>query len=301
MMKIAVSGTSGFIGSALCEFLSAQGYSVVRLVRNRESARNDDVYWNYSDKEIDLPPLEGLDAVVHLAGESLGTGRWTPERMRRFRDSRVLGTRFLSESFGKLSQPPKTFLCASGIGYYGDRADELLTERSAPGKGFLTELCIDWEAAAQAARRRGIRVAHLRLGLVLSPKGGVLKAMLPVFKMGLGAKLGTGRQYMSWITLSDLLSGILHCLVNETLADAVNFVTSSPITNASFTKYLGEALKRPTFFSVPPFALKLMFGSAALEALLASQRVLPEKLLAAGFSFRHPDLGTALQSILKDA
>jgi len=247
---------------------------------------------------LDAARLEGLDAVVHLTGENIATGRWTAEKKAKIRDSRVGGTRVLCDSLAGLKQPPKVMVCASATGYYGDRGDELLTEESTSGTGFLAGVCREWEAAAKPAVQKGIRVVHLRFGMVLSGAGGALAKLLPPFRMGLGGVLGTGRQYISWIALDDLLGVIAHALTTEALQGPVNAVTPNPVTNQEFTRTLGWLLSRFTVFPIPAAAARLAFGEMADEVLLASQRVQPTRLLATGYRFRYPDLEGALRHSL---
>jgi hypothetical protein len=296
-MKVLVTGASGLIGSALVPQLAKTGHSVTRLVRAAPPPGIAAVPWDPAAGRIDPAKLEEFDAVVHLAGENIA-GRWTPEKKARIRDSRVEGTRLLAEALARLVHPPKTLLCASAIGYYGDRGDELLTEASAAGKGFLADTCREWEAAAQPAAQKGIRVVHLRIGVVLSPRGGALKQMLLPFQLGLGGVVGSGRQYFSWIAIDDLVGVFLHALTNESLRGAVNAVAPEPVTNRVVTKTLGAVLARPTIFPMPAFAARLAFGEMADELLLASARVEPARLRAAGFAFRFPQLEAALRHLL---
>lgn len=283
-MHIFISGSHGFLGSALMAHLSANGHRVTRLTRGA----------------VDAVRLEGAEAVIHLAGESI-MGRWTSAKKAKIRDSRVEGTRALAEALARLSRPPQVMLCASATGIYGDRADEQLQETSAPGSGFLAEVCQAWEAAAQPAVQQGIRVAFLRTGMVLSPQGGALAKMLPAFRAGMGGRLGRGRQYMSWISLEDWLEAVSHILEASELRGPVNLVSPQPVTNRGFTKALGRALKRPTVFPVPAFVLRVLLGELAEELLLSSQRVVPAALLSSGFSFRDPDLEGALRRMLGGA
>lgn len=279
-MQILISGSHGFLGSALAPFLTAQGHQVAPLTRPYNPAA-----------------LDGIDALVHLAGENI-FGRWTPGKKAKIRESRVDNTRLLAEGMTRLTRPPRTFVCASAIGFYGDRADELLQEESGSGAGFLADVCREWEAAAQPAIQRGIRVAHLRSGMVLSPQGGALAKMLPPFRAGLGGRLGHGRQWMSWISLEDWLEAAAYALEHPALRGPVNFVAPKPVTNRDFTKTLGRVLGRPTICPVPGFALRLLLGEMADELLLSSARATPAALLASGFSFRHPELEGALHSML---
>lgn len=295
-MKILVSGSTGLIGSELVSFLNRQGNQVVRLVRRPPAG--GEIQWEATAGGMELGKLEGFDAVVHLAGDPIAQGRWTPAKKARIRDSRVQGTQLLAESLAQLTKPPKVLICASAIGYYGDRGDELLTEESSPGNSFLGKVGQEWEQASQPAAQKGIRVVNLRFGIVMSPKGGALKMMLPPFRMGAGSPLGSGRQTMSWVSLEDVVGAIHHALTHDSLRGPVNVVAPQPVTNLQFTKTLGKVLRRPTLFPVPAFAVRLLFGEMADEALLASARVAPMKLKATGFSFKHPELEGALRVML---
>lgn len=295
-MKVLVSGSSGLIGASLVSFLTAGGHRVTPLVRSKASA-DDVVLWNPEHGNIDVRRLEGLDGVVHLAGENIAE-RWTPEKRAKIRNSRVQGTRLLAESLAHLAQPPRVLVSASAIGYYGDRGDEVLCEESTSGSGFLPEVCREWEAATQPAAEKAIRVANLRIGLVLSPAGGALAKMLTPFRIGAGGVIGSGRQYMSWIALDDVIAAIYHALSNEVLRGPVNAVAPNPVTNREFTHTLGRVLSRPTLFPMPAFAARLAFGEMADELLLASQRVAPARLVETGFIFRYPMLEDALRHLL---
>src|SRR3989338_4623676 len=296
-MKVLVTGSTGLVGSALVPFLASGGHEVVRLVRGRLKPGVVEVPWDPQAGTIEAAKLEGLDAVVHLAGERI-TGRWTAAKKARIRSSRVQGTRLLAETLARLGRPPPTLVCASAIGYYGHRGDELLREESPPGAGFLAEVCREWEAAARPAAEKGIRVVQLRIGVVLSAAGGALALMLTPFKLGLGGRVGTGQQYMSWIALDDLAGIIQHALANESLRGPVNAVAPRAITNREFTKTLGRVLGRPTIFPMPAFAARLAFGQMADELLLASARVEPTRLIASGYKFRTPELEAALRHLL---
>ena len=297
-MNVLITGATGLVGSALIPALEARGHHVVKLVRSASSNSSTTATWNPATGQIDLSRAGALDAVVHLAGEPIAK-RWTPEVRRSIRESRVNGTRLLCEALARLPAPPKVLVCASATGFYGDRGDEWLDENNAVGKGFLAEVCREWESASAPAAELGIRVVHLRIGVVLSPKGGALAKMLPIFRLGLGGRLGDGRSHWSWIALDDLAEAIHYALVNESLRGAVNAVSPNPVTNAEFTKTLGRALRRPTIFPAPRFAIKLLFGEMGREALLASFRVKPVKLTEAGFKYRFPDLETALRHLLR--
>jgi hypothetical protein len=295
-MNILLTGASGFIGSALASRLTKNGHSVVPLRRALAGSAPGPT-WNPTAGQIRLESTGPLDAVVHLAGENIAQ-RWTPAAKERIRASRVDATRLLCEALVTLPQPPRVLVCASATGFYGDRGDEMLDERSGSGAGFLPEVCRAWEAAADPARLQGIRVVHLRLGIVLARHGGALAQMLSAFQLGLGGRLGDGRQYWSWIALEDLLHVIEWSLVNASFSGAVNAVSPGAVTNADFTRELGRALQRPAFLPVPATAVRLFFGEMGSEALLASARVRPARLLECGFKFRFPQLDTAFGHLL---
>jgi uncharacterized protein (TIGR01777 family) len=297
-MRILVTGSSGLIGSALIPLLRKQGHEVVRLVRQPGATGESHAVWNPAAGKLEKSALEQTDAVVHLAGENIGAARWNDERKERMRRSRVSGTRLLSESLARLAVPPRVLVSASAVGYYGSRGDEVLTEDSQPGVDFLAEVCKEWEAATVPARQEGIRVVNLRIGMVLSGKGGALPAMLPPFKAGVGGKLGDGRQFVSWISINDLTRAISHAISTDSLSGPVNAVSPNPVRNVEMTKALGKVLRRPTFFSVPAFALRLLLGEMADALLLSSQRVEPRHLLATGFTFQLPDFEPALRHLL---
>ncbi|MHB8654181.1 MAG: TIGR01777 family oxidoreductase [Terriglobia bacterium] len=300
-MHVLVTGSTGLIGSALIPTLTSEGHRVSCLVRSKSKLGNRDTCWDPVAGELYLPALEGLDAAIHLAGESIAGGRWTAARKARIRDSRIQGTRLLAESLAQLAHPPKVFISTSAVGYYGDRADEVLTEQSPPGSNFLAGVCREWESATEPAAQHGIRVVILRLGMVLSLKGGALAKMLTPFRMGVGGVIGSGKQYMSWLAIDDLVRIFNHALKTESLHGPTNAVAPNPVTNAEFTKTLGRALRRPTVFPLPAFAARLALGEMADELLLASARVVPTKLLASGFVFRHPDLESALTDLFAKA
>lgn len=298
-MRVLLTGSSGLVGSALIPFLVRNGHEVSQLVRTLPRSMQPEslAHWNPEAGWVDLKRAGDPDAVVHLAGENIAQ-RWTPAVKRRIRESRVQGTRVLSDALAKLSTPPKVLVCASATGFYGNRGAEWLEERSAPGQGFLAETCQQWEAAADPARQRGIRVVHLRIGIVLASQGGALRKMLPAFRFGLGGKLGDGRAYWSWIALEDLLEVILRALSDESLQGAVNVVSPGPVMNAEFTATLGRVLRRPAIFSVPRFAVEMLFGEMGREALLAGARARPARLVEAGFRFRFAELEIALRHLL---
>jgi uncharacterized protein len=297
-MKILVTGASGLVGQALVRSLESKGHGVLRLVR-KAPAGGGEVRWDPSAGTIDAAALEGIDAAVHLAGENLAEGRWTEEKKRRIRESRVEGTRLISETLAALARKPEVLVSASAVGFYGSRGDEVLTERSAAGDDFLAGVCREWEEATAAAEGAGLRVVHLRFGVILSGEGGALKKMLTPFRMGVGGKLGDGRQYVSWVTLDDAVAAIEHALSVESLSGPVNVVAPRPVTNEEFTKAMGGALSRPTFFPVPAFAARLAFGEMADATLLSSQRAEPARLTESGFVFKYPEIEGALRHVLK--
>jgi len=297
-MRIAVTGSGGLVGSAVVPALVESGHEVVRLVRRDPAQGEKTVRWDPETGFVDTAGLEGLDALVHLAGENIASGRWTAARKDAIRNSRVKGTRLLCDALAGLSDPPKTLVSASAIGYYGDRWEDILTEESPAGKGFLPDVCREWEAASVPAVRKGIRVVTLRIGVVLTPKGGALSRMLPPFRAGLGGVLGSGKQYVSWIALDDLSGIVLHALAKEELRGPVNAVAPCPVTNRELTEALGKVLSRPTLLPVPAFALRLAAGEMADALLLASTRVVPRRLEETGYRFRFPELHGALRHLL---
>ena len=296
-MKVLITGSSGLVGTALRAFLGRGGHQVRRLLRGA-SASDDATSWNPADGTFAADAFDGVDAVVHLAGESIAGGRWTAARKTRIRESRVTGTRQLCEALSRLDTPPKTLVAASAIGFYGDRGNELLDESAGPGSGFLPEVCQAWEAAVERARERGIRVVHLRIGIVLSPLGGALAQMLLPFKLGVGGVLDGGDQYMSWIALDDLLGIVLHALTDDSVSGPVNAVAPQAVTNREFTKTLGAVLNRPTILPAPAFALRIALGEMADALLLASTRVDPAVLRRTDFEFAYPHLENALRQVL---
>jgi len=292
-MKMLITGSSGLIGSALIPFLEKKKKEVYRLVRSGESLLTNEILWDLQRGKIDPSLLEGMDVVIHLAGENV-MGRWSKAKKERIRESRIKGTQLLCQALCQLERPPSTLICASAIGYYGDRGDEILTEQSGKGKGFLADLCEEWEQATRSVVQQGVRVVHLRLGMVLSSQGGVFKKMLPLFKWGLGGKIGSGSQYVSWIAIDDLLSMIEYAIDQEWLAGPLNAVSPSPVTNAEWTRTWGDLLHCPLFFFMPSFMVKVIFGESGEELLLSSQRVQPKKLQEHGFQFQYPHLKEAL-------
>jgi len=305
--KVLFTGASGMIGTALVRAAFSNRIHAVQLVRH-EPADPTQIHWNpQAENPIaanDLVSLEGITAAVHLSGANLSAQRWTPAYKREIVESRIGTTRALVNVLKSLKYPPAVFLCASATGIYGDRGDEVLTEESEPGQGFLPETCLAWEAEASRARAAGIRVVHLRFGVVLDHErgaGGALKQMLPIFRLGLGGKLGSGRQWMSWIALSDMVRAIYYLRDSPAINGPVNLAAPSPVTNAEFTRALGHALHRPAIIPAPAFALRLAFGEMADEALLASTRAIPDSLFRSGFAFNLPDLRSALEEILTGA
>ncbi len=293
-MKVLVTGATGFVGTPLVKALWSQDHHVVRLLR-KNATSNSDILWDPDRGLLEADALEGIDAVIHLAGENISSARWTPSVKKKILESRVRGTKLLSETLARLKTPPKTFISASAIGYYGDRANEVLTEESAPGKGFLAEVCVAWEKSMEAAKKTGIRTASTRFGIILSPNGGALKKMLLPFRLGLGGPIGDGKQYWSWISLDDVVGGLLHVLKTTSLSGPVNFVSPETQTNAEFTRALGEALHRPAVLPLPAFAARIALGEMANELLLASNRVEPRKLAQSGYAYKHPTLKKTLQ------
>jgi hypothetical protein len=293
-VRILISGASGLIGRALTKRLRSAGDSVQTLVRRNPEKAEGEVGWDPDAGVLDASRLDGLDAVVHLAGKPIAS-RWTEENKRAIRDSRVRGTKLLAEVVARLPRQPRVFVSASAIGFYGPRGDEPLDETSVPGTGFLADVCQEWEAAATPARNGGIRTVHLRTGLVLSRAGGMLAQVLLPFKMGAGGVVGTGRQWLSWISLADATAAIQHAIATAELSGPVNLTAPQPVPNAEFVRTLGKLLGRPTLIPLPAFAVKMLFGEMGDELLLSGQRVLPKKLLASGFQFAHSDLDSALR------
>ena len=299
-MEIAVTGASGLIGSALIAALEADGHRVRRFVRGGVAVPGS-VVWDPIGGTIEPGALDGVEAVVHLAGEGIGEKRWSPEQKERIRSSRSLGTALVARSVAEMAQAPRVLLSASAIGWYGNRGDEVLTEASAfpEPADFLSEVCVDWEAAAAPAVDAGIRTVLLRTGIVLTPKGGALGRMITPFRLGLGGKIASGKQWMSWISLEDEIQAILHVLRDDSVSGPVNLTAPAPVTNLEFTKALGKAVHRPTILPTPLAPLKLALGAELITALLVNgQRVLPSALEASGYRFRQPDIASAFASIL---
>ena len=295
-MKILVSGSTGFVGSALCTVLRGRNHQVVPLVRGGEAA--GEVRWDPLAGTLDHEQLEGIDAVVHLAGENVASGRWNAARRQRIRASRVEGTRLLAASIAQMQSPPAVAVCASAIGYYGSRGEEVMTEESGPGTGFLADVAQEWEQASAPMRDRGIRVVNMRIGVVLSPIGAALERMLRPVRLGLGGRIGDGRQYMSWISLEDVLDAIAFALDNQTLSGPVNTVSPGHLTNREFTRALAKALGRPALLPVPAWVVRLAMGEMGEDLLLSSTRVEPVRLLQTGYQFHHPTIESAFEHML---
>lgn len=295
-MRIAISGTSGLVGSLLKRKAEARGHTCLPLVRSRKS-KQPGIYWNWREGAVEAHELEGVDCLVHLAGESIASGRWTEARKRSIKQSRIAGTRLLVDALADIENPPSTFLCASAIGFYGSRGSEVLDESSREGQGYLAEVCTAWENTANTAAAAGIRTVNLRIGMVLDPAGGALAKMLLPFKLGLGGRVGSGEQYISWITNEDLTDAIFHIIGDENLSGPVNMTAPHPVTNAEFTKSLGRALSRPTLLPLPAAAVRLLFGEMGEELLLISSRVRPAKLEQENFTFSHPTIDEAFRAL----
>jgi len=297
-MTILVSGGSGLIGASLIPYLTTGGHRVVRLVRRQPRPGNDEIFWDPATGRLDGKPLRDIDAVIHLSGENIGEGRWTAEKKRKIVESRTKTTALLAKTLAALPHPPRVFACASAIGYYGNRGDAVMTEADDPGDDFISDVCRQWEDAAAPARNNGIRTVFLRIGIVLTPAGAALKKLLLPFQMGLGGKIGNGNQYMSWISMDDAISAIRFCLVTPGLEGPVNIVSPQPVPNHEFAATLGKVLSCPARFAVPAAAIKLAFGQMGRETVLSGTRVIPARLTADGYRFRHPDLETALRHLL---
>lgn len=295
---VVVTGATGLVGTPLVFSLEKAGARVIHGTRRLPTNASREMYWNPETGEIDSDKLEGAAAVVHLAGENIAGRRWSEAFKREIRDSRVKGTRLIAGAIAHAKDKPKALVCASAIGYYGNRGDEKLTENSPPGNDFLADVCRAWEAECQPARDAGVRVVNTRIGVILSPKGGALAKMLTPFKLGLGGKIGDGRQYMSWVALDDVVGALHHAVANASLSGPANLTAPNPVTNADFTATLGRVLHRPTVFPMPAFAARLAFGEMADALLLSSTRVAPQALESAGYRFQYPSLEPALRHLL---
>jgi uncharacterized protein (TIGR01777 family) len=301
-MRILVSGSGGLVGRAVSAYLASHQHAVVALHRPQSTnspGHPDSILWDPVGNELDPATLENFDAILHLAGENIGGKRWTDGQKARIKSSRVHPTQLLSDAITLLKHPPRVLLCASAVGYYGNRGDETLTEESSPGHDFLAEVCREWEAAALPASKHGVRVVNLRMGAVLAKEGGLLPRLLPLFLLGLGGTLGSGRQFMAWIAINDLMRIVELLLQRDDIHGPVNVVAPTPITNVEFTKILGKMISRPTLLPVPALALRIMLGELAEGLLLTSTRVTPARLQAAGYSFMYPRLEDALAVLIR--
>lgn len=295
-MRILVSGTTGLVGQALAAFLKERGHQIVSLVRGSQTP--DSISWDPSSGKFNKSDFEGFDVVIHLAGKNISSGRWTEKIKKEIFLSRCRDTWLLSEILLRLKQPPKTFICASAVGYYGDRGNEVVTENSSAGSGFLADVCKKWEEACHCIEARGTRIIHTRFGAILSPKGGILRKVLPLFKLGLGAVFGDGKQFFPWIALDDVVYSINHCLTHETIRGPVNIVSPQFETFETFCQKLAKVLHRPLFLRIPVSILKIVFGEIAQEVFLPSTCAKPEKLLQSNYSFAFPELEKALKHML---
>ncbi|HYX28377.1 MAG TPA: TIGR01777 family oxidoreductase [Pyrinomonadaceae bacterium] len=296
-MKIAIAGASGLVGSALIPSLTADGAAITRLVRG--APKPGEIEWHPNQDQVNPHALHGFDVIINLAGENIAAGRWTDEQKRKIRDSRVSGTHLLSEAIAKMEAKPNVFVCASATGIYGDRDDETLDEQSESGSGFLAGVCREWEKACEPAIKAGVRVVNLRFGPIIAREGGMLAKLLTPFKMGMGGKVGSGKQYISWVAIDDAVNAIKLTINDQSIRGPVNIVSPNPVRNEEFTKTLGHVLNRPTALAVPVFAARLAFGEMADEMLLVSQRVMPKKLMATGFQFQFPVLEMALKRYVR--
>lgn len=297
-MNILITGTTGLIGSALVRSFTDAGHDVAHLVRTLPLAEANAIAWNPAAGELDRKALEGRDAVIHLSGENIMEGRWSHDKKVRMRSSRIDTTQLLATAMAAIEQPPSVWLCASAIGYYGDRGDTVMCEDGAPGAGFLADMCRDWEAAVGPAVEKGIRVVNIRIGVVLSRGGGALAEMLMPFRMGVGGPAGTGRQFISWIHMDDVAGAISHLLADTSATGPVNIVGPNPVTNAEFARALAAVLSRPAVVRTPAIVLRMLFGAVADETILSSTRVEPAHLLKSGYAFQYPVLENALRQLL---
>ncbi len=295
-MKVAVTGSSGLIGSSLVSFLTEKNVTVSKILR--DNPQNDYISWKPESGNWDSPFAGGIDGIVHLAGENIASGKWTRKKKTKIRNSRIDGTKILCEHIIKLPTPPSVLVCASAIGYYGNRGVEFLNESSSRGSGFLPDVCLGWEEATESVSRAGIRVVNVRFGVVLSKDGGALAKMLTPFRMKMGGKVGSGAQFMSWVAMDDVSGAIYHTLITDSLKGPVNVTAPNPVTNKEFTNTLGKVLNVPTVMPMPAFAAKLAFGEMAKDLLLASTKVAPKRLVDSGYEFKYPKLEPALKHIL---
>ena len=295
---ILMSGASGVVGSALIPFFSTGGHRVTRLVRRTSLQDENERFWDPQKGLIDIRDDDVFDVVIHLSGEHIGQGRWTAQKKKKIIESRNVTTSLIAGRIAGLKKPPRAFLCASAIGYYGHRGDELMTEESECGADFISNVCDEWEQAALPAMDKGVRTVFLRIGVVLSPVGGALQRLLPSFNLGLGGKVGSGEQYISWISMDDLIGSIYHAMDDDTLSGPINIVAPNPVTYLEMSRTLAKVLSRPALFTIPAWLIKLILGEMGKEVLLSSTRVKPEKIVASGYHFRHPDLEGALRHLL---
>ncbi|MFH2063931.1 MAG: TIGR01777 family oxidoreductase [Pseudomonadota bacterium] len=300
-MTILISGAGGVIGSALVPFLTTGGHRVVKLVRRQPDNSGNEVFWNPRTGELDLDGVGPIDAVIHLAGDNIGNGRWTEQKKKIIVESRTMGTALIAGKVAALDKPPEVVICASAIGYYGDRGDDILNEDHDPGNDFISMVCEQWEHSACLLPDQGIRTAFLRIGVALTPTGGALKRLLLPYKMGLGGRIGSGNQYISWVDMEDVIGAIHHVLMQDSVSGPVNIVSPNPVTSRTFTRTLGAILSRPTPFPIPEKVIQLTFGEMGNEILLSSTRVMPKKLLQTGYRFVHPILDEALKQMLGKA
>lgn len=298
MARILISGGSGFIGSPLSVFLIRQGHTLISLIRPQDKEFSSSITWDPLLKKAKGSDFDGFDGVIHLAGEPLSFSRWSSSKKKKIYESRAVGTKFLADLLAEAQNPPKFFISASAVGFYGNRGEEVLTEESSAGNSFLSTVCKAWEEAARALEEKGIRVASLRFGMVLGPNGGALEKMLPIYRLGLGGSLGSGRQWLSWIHLEDLVRAVAHVIEQDSLKGPINFVSNQPIRQGDFAKTLAELIARPHFFKVPACLLKAVLGTMGKDLLLASAHVKCSKLLASNFSFKYSDLRSALVSVV---
>ena len=297
-MKILLTGSTGLIGSELKDYLNRNAIDVYCLIRNKDLEDDKSIYWNPENNILDVDLIRDVDCVIHLAGENISAKRWSKKQKKKILNSRIKSTNYLIESLIKLDKKPKTFICASAVGYYGDRGDKILNEQEEKGEGFLSDVCYEWERCTLRAKESGMRVVNLRFGVILSEKGGALKKMLMPFKLGFGGKIGFGKQYISWITLQDAVRAIEFCIKNEQVIGPVNIVSPNPVTNKQLTKSIGKQLIRPTIFPLPALVAKIILGEMANELLLASTRVEPSILLENGFDYKFKTFDNALTSLI---
>ena len=293
-----ISGASGLIGSTLIPFLTTGGHMVHRLVRRPPVTSKGEIFWNPAENIIDPKAFEDIDCVIHLSGESIAEGRWTEKKKKSIFERRKKSNALIAETIANMKSPPKVFISASATGYYGDRGDSIVTEEDEPGSYFVSKICHEWEKAAEPAMGKGIRTTFLRIGAVLTPEGGALQKLLPSFQLGMGGKIASGNQYMSWICIDDVIGAIHHIIMDNNIEGPVNLVSPEPVTNRELTKTLGKVLARPALFTVPAFAIRLLFGEMGNELLLSSTRVKPARLLDSGYRFKFPALDETFLHLL---